>query len=79
MNVNLAKVALPALIVLAGAGAVVGGWVNQIIQLSWRTDGTMFNEYATTYPEIHNPAPTEASFCDPSYKTRWAGCTPTKK
>jgi hypothetical protein len=79
MNLNLAKIAVPALIVLAGAGTVVTGWVNQIIQLSWRTDGTMFDEYATKYPAINNPAPSDAAFCDPAYKTRWAGCTLNKK
>lgn len=72
---KLAKLAIPALIGLAVAGAVVGGWVNQIIQLSYRTDGTFFSEYATQYPAIHNPSPADAAFCDPAYKTRWAGCT----
>lgn len=76
---KLAKIAIPALIVLAGAGAVVGGWVNQIIQLSYRTDGTIFSEYAATYPEIKNPAPSDSAFCDPAYKTRWSGCMPSKK
>lgn len=75
---NLAKLAVPALLGLAVAGAVVGLWVNEIIQSSYRTDGTMFSQYAPKFPEIHNPAPSQISFCDPAYKTRWAGCTITK-
>lgn len=71
---NLTKLAIPALLGLAIAGAVVGGWVNQIIQLSYRTDGTFFSEYAAKIPEAKNPAPSESSICNPAYKTRWAGC-----
>jgi hypothetical protein len=73
---NLTKLALPAFFGLLFAAGVVGFWVNQIIQLSYRTDGTMFSEYAPKFPAVKNPAPNEwAPFCDPAYKTRWAGCT----
>lgn len=75
---NLTKIAIPALLGLAFAGAVVGGWVNQIIQLSYRTDGTFFSEYATKTPGFENPKPADVSYCDPAYKTRWAGCTLTQ-
>lgn len=72
---NLTKLALPTLIGLVFAAGVVGYWANQIIHLSYRTDGTMFSQYAATYPQVKNPNPSEISFCDPAYKTRWAGCT----
>jgi hypothetical protein len=74
---NLTKLAIPTLIGLLFATAVIGGWVNQIINLSYRTDGTLFSEYAAKFPEFKNPAPGEASYCDPAYKTRWAGCNLT--
>jgi hypothetical protein len=72
---NLKKLAIPGVIALALAGAVVGNWVNQIIQRSFRTEGTVFSEYAVTYPAVNNPAPSQSFFCNPAYKTRWAGCT----
>lgn len=72
---NLTKLALPTLIGLVFATLVVGWWANQIINLSYRTDGTLFSEYATHFPQVKNPSPSEASFCDPAYKTRWTGCT----
>jgi hypothetical protein len=75
---KLTKIAIPALIGLVGAVGVVGYWVNQIMQLSYRTDGTIFSQYAAKHPEIKNAPPSEASFCDPAYKARWAGCTLNK-
>jgi hypothetical protein len=72
---NLTKLALPALVGIVFAGVVVGLWVNQIIQLSYRTDGTIFSEYAPQFPKVNNWAPSDVSFCNPAYKTRWAGCT----
>jgi hypothetical protein len=75
---NLTKLAIPTLIAVVIAGAVVGGWVEQIIQHSYRTQGTMFSQYAPTFPAVKNPAPSEISFCSPEYKTRWAGCMLTQ-
>jgi hypothetical protein len=72
---NPIKIIVPALVGLALAGGVVGWWVNEIICLSFRTDGTIFSQYATTYPAYKNPAPSTVDFCDPAYKNRWAGCT----
>lgn len=71
---NLTKLALPTLVGLVLALAVVGWWVNQIINLSYRTGGTMFSQYEPHFPAFKNPAPSEAALCDPAYKTRWAGC-----
>lgn len=72
---NLSKLAVPALLGLLFAGVVVGLWVNQIMQSSFRTNGTVFSEYAPNFPEVKNWSPSEISFCNPAYKTRWAGCT----
>ena len=72
---NLTKLAIPTLIGLVFATLVVGWWVNQIMNLSYRTEGTMFSEYAPHFPEFKNATPSEIAFCDPAYKTRWSGCT----
>ena len=74
MNPNLQKALLPAALGLLIGGAVVGLWVNQVIQSSFRTEGTVFSQYAATHPAPKNPAPTDNYLCDPAYNTRWAGC-----
>jgi len=68
------KLALPALIGGVIALLVVGCWVNQILQNSFRTQGTFFSEYAATYPVVNNPNPKTVFWCDPAYPRRWVGC-----
>jgi hypothetical protein len=72
---NLTKMLLPAVVGLALVGGVVSWWVGEIIHLSYRTEGTMFSKYKSAYPESKNWNPSESFFCDPAYKTRWAGCS----
>jgi hypothetical protein len=74
-NSNLIKIAVPAIVGLALAGGVVSWWVSEIMNSSYRTGGTLFSKYATVYPTIKNPSPSEAPFCDPAYKLRWVGCS----
>ena len=71
---NLTKALLPAALGLLVTVAVVGWWVNEILQASWRTDGTHFSKYAVPYPAVKNPHPSESFFCAPSYQNRWVGC-----
>jgi hypothetical protein len=71
---NLSKILIPGVVGLVFALSVVGYWVSEIVQRSWRTDGTVLDKYSTTYPTIKNPVPSTVFWCDPAYKSPWAGC-----
>jgi hypothetical protein len=67
---------VPALIVgivaLAGAGAVVGNWAMNIMDLSFRTQG----RYAKMLQVPHPPAqlPKDSYLCPGNNKNPWIGC-----
>jgi hypothetical protein len=75
MNASPMKIMIPALVgllVTVGAGS---WWVNEVISLSFRTEGTTFSKYTPALPAVKNPHPSQIAFCDKANPTRWAGCT----
>jgi hypothetical protein len=74
MNLSIGKL-LPVLVGLVVLGGGATWWLNEVISLSFRTDGTMFSKYAPIQTPVKNPAPSQIGFCDPANKTRWSGCT----
>lgn len=71
---NLQKALLPAALGLIVVAAVVGFWITEIFNASWRTEGTVFSKYAVSFPAAKNPHPSEAFWCAPEYQNRWVGC-----
>ncbi|MGK5082100.1 hypothetical protein WDW37_02255 [Bdellovibrionota bacterium FG-1] len=68
------KAFLPAVLGLVFGLILVSGWVSQILQRSFRTHGNVFSQYAPKPPIAKLSAPSEAPWCNPAYKMRWAGC-----
>ncbi|MDR3606131.1 MAG: hypothetical protein P4M08_01990 [Oligoflexia bacterium] len=70
---RLIPVAIVGLFVLAGAGAVVGNWVEGIWDSSVRVEGQYADKLKT--PVARTYLPKDSYICDPKQQKPWLGCS----
>ncbi len=70
---RVVPVAIVGLLVLAGAGAIVGNWVSAIWDSSIRVEGRYAAKLVTPAPAAYLPK--NSYVCDPHQQKPWIGCS----
>jgi hypothetical protein len=70
---QLIPVAIIGLVVLGGAGAIVGNWVGAIWDSSIRVEGRYAEKLKTPAPPAYLPK--DSYVCDPHQQKPWLGCS----